>query len=38
MLPPRIAGLFDREERYQRLPADLEAIEGFIAERAVPAG
>ena len=38
LLPPRIAGLFDREERYERLPADLEAIEGFIAERAVPAG
>jgi len=34
-LPPRIAGLFDREERYERLPADLASIEGFIAERAV---
>jgi threonine synthase len=35
-LPPRIAGLFDREERYDRLPADLDRIEAFIAERAVP--
>ncbi len=38
LLPPRIAGLFDREERYDRLPADLATIEGFIAERAVAAG
>jgi threonine synthase len=38
LLPPRIAGLFDREERYDQLPADLARIESFIAERAVPAG
>jgi threonine synthase len=37
-LPPRIAGLFDREERFDQLPADLATIESFIAERAVPAG
>jgi threonine synthase len=36
-LPPRIAGLFDREERYERLPARLDSVEGFIAERAVAA-
>ena len=31
-LPARIAGLFDREERYAVLPATLEAIEGFVAD------
>jgi threonine synthase len=35
-LPARIGDLFDREERYEVLPASLEAIEGYIAERAVP--
>ena len=34
-LPTRIGDLFDREERYDVLPASLDAIEGFIAERAV---
>lgn len=34
LLPPRVAGLFDREERYAHLPADLGKIEDFIAERA----
>ena len=34
-LPARIAGLFEREERYDTLPADLGAIEAYIAERAV---
>lgn len=33
-LPARAAGIFDREERYAVLPAELAAIEGFIAERA----
>ncbi len=33
-LPPRAAGLFDREERFTRLPADLAAIEAFVAARA----
>jgi threonine synthase len=36
-LPARIAGLFEREERYARLPASLEAIESHIAERAMAA-
>ena len=36
-LPPRLAGLFDREERYATLPADLATIQAYIAERAVPA-
>ena len=31
-LPQRISGLFDREERYATLPAELEAIEAYIAE------
>jgi threonine synthase len=35
-LPTRAQGLFDREERYAVLPADLGAIEAFIAERARP--
>jgi threonine synthase len=36
-LPPRIGDLFEREERYDVLPARLDAIEGFVAERAVEA-
>ncbi len=35
-LPARVAGLFDRAERYATLPADLAAIETYIAERATP--
>jgi threonine synthase len=35
-LPSRAQGLFDREERYETLPADLATIEAYIAERAVP--
>ena len=38
LLPARIAGLFEREERFDQLPADLAAIEAYVAERAVPAG
>lgn len=34
-LPTRAQGLFDREERYVVLPADLAATEAYIAERAV---
>ncbi|TVR98947.1 MAG: threonine synthase [Rhodospirillales bacterium] len=30
-LPPRLADLFDRPERFTRLPADLHAVERFIA-------
>jgi len=33
-LPPRVGGLFEREERYVTLPATLEAVEAHIAERA----
>jgi len=36
-LPSRLGDLFDRPERYDTLPADLHAIEAYIAERAVPA-
>jgi threonine synthase len=32
--PSRIAGLFEREERYEVLPATLDAIEGYIGEHA----
>jgi len=35
-LPDRIAGLMDRQERYQTLPATFEAVTGFVAERARP--
>ncbi|WP_157216181.1 threonine synthase [Flavisphingomonas formosensis] len=35
-LPARVSGLFEREERYATLPATLEAVQGFIAERATP--
>ncbi len=36
-LPSRLAGLFEREERYDTLPAELEAVEAYIAERATAA-
>jgi len=35
-LPNRVAGLFDREERYTTLPADMQAITAYIAEHATP--
>jgi threonine synthase len=35
-LPARVQGLFDREERYDVLPATLAAVESYIAERARP--
>ena len=35
-LPPRVAGLFDRAERYDTLPADLAAVEAYVAARATP--
>jgi threonine synthase len=34
-LPARVGDLFDREERCDRLPATLEAVTHYIAERAV---
>ena len=36
-IPARAQGLFDREERYATLPAELAAVETYIAERAVAA-
>ena len=35
-LPSRIGDLFDREERYDTLPATFDAVSGYVAERAVP--
>jgi len=35
-LPARIGDLFDREERYDVLPATFDAVTGYIAERAKP--
>jgi threonine synthase len=32
-LPPRVAGLFDRQERYDMLPATLAAVKGYVLER-----
>ncbi len=32
-LPPRLAGLFDRQERYDVLPATLDAVRGYVLER-----
>ncbi|MET0269078.1 MAG: threonine synthase [Sphingomonas sp.] len=36
LLPARIGGLFEREERFAHLPAELGAIEAYVAERATP--
>ena len=35
-LPERMGNLFEREERYDVLPASFEAVTGYIAERATP--
>jgi threonine synthase len=32
-LPARIGGLFDRQERYDTLPATLEAVKSYVFER-----
>ena len=32
-LPMRLSGLFDREERYDSLPATMEAVRGYVLER-----
>ncbi len=32
-LPQRLSGLFDREERFDSLPATLEAVRGYVLER-----
>jgi threonine synthase len=37
-LPQRISGLFSREERFDRLPADLAKIEAYIDARMAAAG
>lgn len=37
-LPRRVGDLFEREERYDVLPATFEAVTGYIAERAKPRG
>ena len=34
VLPQRIAGLFDRQERYDSLPATLDAVRAYVLERA----
>ena len=34
-LPQRLAGLFDRQERYDTLPATLAAVRGYVFERMV---
>jgi threonine synthase len=36
-LPRRVEGLFEREERYDTLPATLQAIEAYVSERAMAA-
>ena len=33
-LPPRLADLYDRPERFTRLPADLAAVEAFVRAHA----
>jgi threonine synthase len=37
VLPARIGGLFERQERYAVLPAEIGAIEDFVAEQATTA-
>ena len=37
VLPQRLSGLMDRQERFDTLPATLEAVSAYVAERAVPA-
>ncbi len=37
-LPARIGSLFEREERYDTLPATIEAIRDYVTARAIPAG
>ena len=32
-LPPRLGGLFDRQERYDTLPATLAAVKAYVFER-----
>jgi threonine synthase len=37
-LPARLGGMFDREERYDVLPATVEAVRAYVTERAVSVG
>ena len=37
-VPPRVGDLYQRQERYDVLPATFEAVTGYIAERATPRG
>jgi threonine synthase len=37
VLPARVGGLFERQERYAVLPAEIGAIEGFVADTAAAA-
>jgi threonine synthase len=37
-MPARLGALFEREERYDVLPATFEAVTAYIAERATPKG
>ncbi len=36
-MPSRIGNLFDREERYDTLPATADAVRAYVADRATPA-
>ncbi len=36
LMPARLGGLFEREERFASLPAEIGAIEAYVAERAIP--
>ena len=36
MLPERIGGLFDRDEKFEELPGDYAAIASYVAEHATP--
>ncbi|RKF20988.1 threonine synthase [Altericroceibacterium spongiae] len=35
-LPARVGDLFERQERYDRLPGDYDAVAAYVAERATP--
>jgi threonine synthase len=37
VLPQKVSGLFEREERYVKLPGDLQSVEAYIAEHATEA-
>lgn len=37
-LPPRVGALFERDERFDTLPAELGAIKAYVTDRATPRG